>query len=196
MGAAVLKGTAVKVSGARLLHNYGCMATPPIGPALFHLAARPFSFYPAIVGVDHNQWRLRKATWQDWIVVNSRTDQEIAISRRFLGDISSTDHPVLIVGLVRELRCENGVALPFERRVIEMPLAVGGESIPPRPPRTGPAPVIGIRLETRRRSRVYQVVGGALAIAIFLYVATANLIRTAAARRGTPHSRPEHVHAR
>lgn len=165
------------------------MASPPLVPSLFHLAARPFSFYPAIVGVDHNQWRLRKATWQDWLVVNSRTNEELSIPRRFVGEISSTDHPILIVGLVRELQCQSGVALPYERRVIEMPLAAGGETAPPRQPRNGPAPVIGIRLEARRRSRTYQFVGGALAIAIFLYVATANLIRTAARRNAAQPSR-------
>jgi hypothetical protein len=158
------------------------MASPPIVPSLLQLAARPFSFYPAISGVAHNEWRLRKATWQDWLVVNSRTNDEISVPRRFLGEVSSTDHPVLIVGLLRELQCTNGVALPFERRVIEMPLVVGGEN-DPRPQPRGLAPVIGIRLEPRRRNRVFQLVGGALAIAIFLYVATANLIRTAVARR-------------
>ena len=159
------------------------MASPPIVPSHFHLAARTFSFYPAIAGVAHNEWRLRKATWQDWLVVNSRTSEEISIPRRFLGEISSTDHPVLIVGLLRELQCKNGVALPFERRVIEMPLAAGAENDPRLRPRSGPAPVIGIRLEPRRRHRVFQLVGGALALAIFLYVATANLIRTAVGRR-------------
>lgn len=160
------------------------MASPPIVPSLFHLAARPFSFYPAIAGVAHNEWRLRKATWQDWIVLNSRTNEEISIPRRFVGEVSSTDHPVLIVGLLRELQCKDGVALPFERRVIEMPLAAGAENDPRLRPRSGElAPVIGIRLEPRRRHRVFQLVGGALAIAIFLYVATANLIRTAVARR-------------
>lgn len=165
------------------------MASPPLVPSLFHLAARPFSFYPAIVGVDHNQWRLRTATWQDWLVVNSRTNLELSIPRRFVGEISSTDHPVLIVGLTRELQCQNGIALPYERRLIEMPLAAGAETVPPRPPRNGPAPVIGIRLESRRRSRVYQIVGGALAMAIFLYVATANLIRIAARRNAPQPSR-------
>ena len=160
------------------------MASPPIVPSLLYLAARPFSFYPAIAGVAHNEWRLRKATWQDWIVVNSRTHEDLSIPRRFLGEVSSTDHPVLIVGLVRELQCKNGVALPFVRSVIEMPLAAGGENDPPAQPRSGGlAPVIGIRLEPRRRNRAYQLVGGALAMAIFLYVATANLIRTAVARR-------------
>jgi hypothetical protein len=160
------------------------MASPPIVPSLLQLAARPFSFYPAIAGVDHNEWRLRKATWQDWLVVNSRTNEEIAVPRRYLGEVSSTDHPVLIVGLVRELQCKNGVALPFERRVIEMPVAAGAENDPrPQSRSGGLAPVIGIRLEPRRRNRVFQLVGGALAIAIFLYIATANLIRTAVARR-------------
>jgi hypothetical protein len=140
------------------------MASPPIVPSLFHLAARPFSFYPAIVGVAHNEWRLRKATWQDWIVVNSRTQAEISIPRRFVGEISSTDHPVLIVGLLRELQCVDGIALPYARRVIEMPLAAGAENDPSATPRTGgPAPVIGIRLESRRRNRAFQWVGGALA---------------------------------
>ncbi len=116
-------------------------------------------------------------------MVNSRTNEEISVPRRFLGEVSSTDHPVLIVGLLRELQCKNGVALPFERRVIEMPLAAGGENDPHPLPHSGPGQVIGIRLEPRRRNRVFQLVGGALAIAIFLYVATANLIRMAAGRR-------------
>lgn len=117
-------------------------------------------------------------------MVNSRTNEEIAVPRRYLGEVSSTDHPVLIVGLVRELQCKNGVALPFERRVIEMPVAAGAENDPrPQSRSGGLAPVIGIRLEPRRRNRVFQLVGGALAIAIFLYIATANLIRTAVARR-------------
>jgi hypothetical protein len=164
------------------------MASPPILPSLLHLAARPFSFYPAIVGVAHNEWRLRKATWQEWIVLNGRTHAEISIPRRFVGEISSTDHPVLIVGLLRELECKEGVALPYARRVIEMPLAAGAENAPAPGPRSGgPAPVIGIRLEPRRRNRAFQWVGGALALVIFIYVATSNHIRTAAARRAAAH---------
>lgn len=165
------------------------MASPPILPSHLHLAARTFSFYPAIVGVAHNEWRLRQTTWQDWIVVNSRTHAELSVPRRFVGEISSTDHPVLIVGLLRELKCVNGVALPYSRTVIEMPVAAGAENDPRPQPRTGGlAPVIGIRLEPRRRNRAFQFVGGALALAIFIYIATANFIRTAAARRGSAHS--------
>jgi hypothetical protein len=168
------------------------MASPPIAPTLMHLAARPFSFYPAIAGFTHNEWRLRKPGWQDWVVVNTHTQEEISIPRRFVGEISTTDHPVLIVGLLRELRCENGIALPTQRRVIEMPLAAGGEGDPrPRPRHSGPAPVIGIRLEPRRTHRIMKLVGGALALAIFIYGATANLIRIATARRtGSHNARP------
>jgi hypothetical protein len=168
------------------------MASPPIVPSLLHLAARPFSFYPAIAGIAHNEWRLRKTTWQDWLVENSRTHEELSIPRRFVGDISSTDHPVVIVGLLRELRSVDGVALPFERRVIEMPLAVGAENDPQPAPRGKPAPVIGIRLESRRPNRIFQLVGGALALAIFIYFATANLIRTAAARRNAAAANASH----
>ncbi|HEX3879068.1 MAG TPA: hypothetical protein VHW24_18910 [Bryobacteraceae bacterium] len=165
------------------------MATPPIVPPILHLAARPFSFYPAIAGFTHNEWRLRKHSWHDWLVVNSRTHEEVFIPSRFLGEISSTDHPVLIVGLLRELRCLDGIAVPFERRVIEMPLAAGAEATPQLVRlHSGPAPVIGIRLEPRRSNRIFKLVGGALALAIFIYVATSNLIRTAAARRGASHS--------
>ncbi len=160
------------------------MASPPIVPLNLHLAARSFSFYPAILGIAHNEWRLRRATWQDWLVVNSRSNEEISIPRRFVGEISGTDHPVLIVGLLHELRCVNGVALPFERRVIQMPLAAGAENDPRHFSRSGGlAPVVAIRLEPRRRNRTFKIVGSALALLIFLYVVTANLIRTAVGRR-------------
>jgi hypothetical protein len=162
------------------------MASPPIVPSLLHLAARPFSFYPAIAGVTHNEWRLHKATWQDWLVINSRTAEELSIPRRFVGEVSSTDHPVLIVGLIRELQCIDGVALPVEHRVIQMPLAAGAENNPAPRPRKSPAPVIGIRLEPRPRNRIFQLVGGALALAIFVYFATANLIRIVARRNASP----------
>jgi hypothetical protein len=39
------------------------MASPPIPPQLDHLVTRPFSFYPAIVGIEHNEWLYRKANW-------------------------------------------------------------------------------------------------------------------------------------
>jgi hypothetical protein len=139
-------------------------------PFLEHLAGRPFAFYPAILHVVHNQWFFRKATWSELVVVNSRTGLELSIPRRFVGEVSSMDEPVLIVGLQRELEYRDGSVWPYRRRVIEMPIAVG-DSVPSpaaAPHRSGLAPVVGIRLEPPRVRRTLKLVGGAMAAAVFL----------------------------
>src|SRR5579871_619350 len=102
------------------------MSSPPIPPALDHLATQPFSFYPPIVNVERNEWLFRKATWSEILVINCKSSQEIWIPRRFLGEVSRVDDPVLIVGLTKELEYKAGAVWPCQRRVIEMPLAVGG----------------------------------------------------------------------
>ena len=154
------------------------MASPPIPPTLYQLAARPFSFYPPIVNIKHNEWRFRKATWSEIQVVNCLTGDEIWISRRFVGEVSRTDDPVLIVGLIRELEWKGGMVVPFERRIIEMPLAVNAmpSAHVPRNERRSPAPVIGIRLEPRDR-RVFRVVLAALGGLIGLSVAVIGFTR-------------------
>jgi hypothetical protein len=152
------------------------MASPPIPPPLQHLATRPFSFYPPILNIEHNEWLFRKATWSEILVVNCKTSNEIWIPRRFLGEVSRIEDPVLIVGLNRELEYKAGAVWPYQRRVIEMPVAVGGAAptnsapAPERPERTGPAPVVGIRLESNDR-RVFKLIGGAVAVGVALYVA-------------------------
>ena len=148
------------------------MASPPIPPSLEHLAARPFSFYPAIVNVEHNEWLFRKATWSEIQVVNCRSGEEVWISRRFVGDVSRVDDPVLIVGLSRELELKSGMVVPFQRRIIEMPLAVNAPP-PPRgssKERSAPAPVVGIRLEPSDR-RVFRLILIAAGTIVGLYVA-------------------------
>lgn len=147
------------------------MASPPIPPSLDHLAARPFSFYPAIVNVEHNEWLFRKATWSEIQVVNCRSAEEIWISRRFVGEVSRIDDPVLIVGLNRELELKGGMIVPFQRRIIEMPVAVNAP-IPARggaEERNQPAPVVGIRLEAsdRRSFKLILVAVGSL-VALYL----------------------------
>src|ERR1700761_5083529 len=135
-----------------------CMASPPIPPSLEHLAARPFSFYPPIVNLEHNEWLFRKATWSEIQVVNCRSAEEVWIPRRFVGEVSRVDDPVLIVGLNRELELKGGLIVPFQRRIIEMPLAVNAP-IPSRgagEERSQPAPVVGIRLEPTDR-RVFRM---------------------------------------
>jgi len=163
------------------------MASPPIPPALEHLVTRPFSFYPPILNVEHNEWLYRKATWSEILVVNCKSGAEIWIPRRFFGEVSSIDDPVLIVGLTRELEFKGGAVWPYQRRVLSMPLAVGGSpaSPAPVPPRASPAPVIGIRLESNDR-RILKLIGGALAVAILLSILALNIGRIAELRQRSP----------
>src|ERR1700720_3484913 len=102
------------------------MASPPIPPSLDHLVTGPFSFYPPIVNIEHHERLFRQASWSEILVVNCKSASEIWIPRRFVGEFSRVDDPVLIVGLNRELEYKSGMIVPFQRRVIEMPVAVGG----------------------------------------------------------------------
>jgi hypothetical protein len=141
--------------------------TPHIPTPLDQLGHRRFSFYPAIVNIEHNEWLFRRSDWDEIEVMNTKTNEELWIPRRFLGGIASAEEPVVIVGLVKELEYREGVIVPLVRRVIEMPRAVndglinaglinaglsdassefrGMTSAPPRPGRL--APVVGIRTE-------------------------------------------------
>src|SRR3712207_1775501 len=104
----------------------------PFLPAPFdQLGQRPVSFYPAMVNIDHNEWCLRKVTWSEILVANTKTGDEIWMPRRFLGELSRSDEPVVIVGLTKELEYKAGQVVPHVRRVIEMPRAVNEG---PRPP--------------------------------------------------------------
>lgn len=154
------------------------MASPPIPPSLDYLARRPFSFYPPILNIAHNEWLFRKATWSEIQVVNCRTGEEICVSRRYVGEVSRIDHPVLIVGLHRQLELKGGIVIPCQRRIIEMPAAVGGPV--PATSRTAgrdrPAPVIGIRLE-RGKHRVFKLILVALAALAVIYLAAISLTR-------------------
>ena len=151
-----------------------CMAIPPIPPPLESLGSRPFSFYPAIVNIEHNEWLYRKATWSEVLVTNAKTGEDLWIPRRFLGEFSRIDDPVVIVGLSKELEYRGGAVWPYQRRVIQMPLAVNDA---PRSaaiqPKSEPAPVIGIRVESTE-SRLGRLVAIALAcgtVACILVVA-------------------------
>lgn len=134
------------------------MSLPPIS-ALNHLGNRGFSFYPPILNIEHNEWFFRRGTWSEILVVNSRSAAEIWIPRRFLGEVSLIEDPVIIVGLVKELEYREGAVWPHQRRVIEMPIAVGERPRPPQPHTAALAPVIGIRTESVTESRVGKLVG-------------------------------------
>ncbi|MCS6953840.1 MAG: hypothetical protein RMK57_13265 [Bryobacterales bacterium] len=145
------------------------MAVPPL---LEPLSRRPFSFYPPILNIDHNEWLLRRETWSEILVVNSKTGQEVWVPRRYLGEISSVDEPVMIVGLTKELEYKAGSVWPHERRVIEMPRAVQESR------RAAPeaAPVVGMRREEGPERRVSRLIGGVLLLVlvccVLLVVAT------------------------
>jgi hypothetical protein len=85
------------------------------------LQGRRFSFYPAIRNIEHNEWTLDEENWSELRVVNGKSGDPIWIPRNYVGTISSSDSPVLIVGLNRELEFKGGTVWPHRRTVIEMP---------------------------------------------------------------------------
>ena len=97
------------------------------------LQGRRFSFYPAIRGIEHNEWTMHDSTWSEVQVRNGMTGQEFWIPKRHLGGVSSSDSPVLILGLQRELEFKAGGVYPYRRTVTEMPSTPAGR-VPPAPP--------------------------------------------------------------
>ena len=147
------------------------MASPPIPPQLDHLLSRAFSFYPAILGIEHNEWRYLKATWSEILVMNTRNSAEFWISRRYIGEVSVVDDPVVIVGLNRELEYKGGMIVPYQRRVIEMPAAPGhAAATAPSAARTEPAPIVGIRVSSSQDKRVAKLIGVAVIVALMICV--------------------------
>lgn len=96
------------------------MSTPPAPPQA-ELLDRPFSFYPAIQGVENNEWRLKLATWSELLVRNTQADLELAIPRQYFGPVTETDKPVMIVGLNHELEYKMGAVWPVKKKVLSMP---------------------------------------------------------------------------
>lgn len=154
------------------------MSLPPLPPQLESLGRRPFSFYPPVLNIEHNEWHYQKASWSEILVVNSKTSQEVWVPRRFLGEVSRVDEPIMIVGLKRELEYKAGALYPHERRVIEMPKAVNDYARPgileQEPP--SPASVVGIRLDDAE-SRIGKLIAVALVVGIVGCVVVVSLFR-------------------
>jgi hypothetical protein len=131
------------------------VSAPLVPSPLDYIGLRRFAFYPPIKNVQPNEWVLGAGSWSEVQIVNSQTGAEIWIPRQYIGAVSETHDPVLIVGLVKELEYRAGTLEPRVKRIIEMPQAVEkgptvSKDSPPRP--SGPAPVIGIRVENREDS--------------------------------------------
>jgi hypothetical protein len=141
-----------------------------------------FSFYPAILGVKHNEWMLRRATWTEILVVNTKTAEELWIARRFLGDVSPVEAPVRIVGLLKELEYKEGSVVPHRRGgVIEMPRPGSDSARPvPRAESSGRlAPVVAIRVEPHSESRVFRLLRSSAALGILACLGLVFLVRDA-----------------
>jgi hypothetical protein len=97
------------------------MASAPGPVSVEGLKGRSFSFYPAIRNIEHNEWTLDEENWSELQVSNRKSGHQLWIPRNYVGSISSSDSPVLIVGLNRELEFKAGAVWPYRRTVIEMP---------------------------------------------------------------------------
>lgn len=145
---------------------------PSFPPPLDQLEDREFSFYPSIEGVEANQWLLREANWSEFLVENAATQQQIWIPRRFLGDVSSTDRPVMIVGLARPLEYKAGQVWPMQKRVLEMPRVPLSYDMPAEiPGDTSNSPLrSAIRLDASEK-RLGRLIAIALGISLALVLA-------------------------
>src|SRR3954452_17609438 len=157
------------------------MSVQPIPPPVEHLGQRPFSFYPPILNTEHNEWIFRRATWSEILVTNTKTNNEIWVPRRFVGEISRIEEPVMILGLLKELEYKAGQVLPCSRRVIEIPRAVNEgfrPAVSENALASSPAPVVGIRLESGTESRIGKLIGVVLLGGILGCFLLVNFFRT------------------
>ena len=156
------------------------MSAPLILGPLGELRNRSFAFYPAIVGIQHNQWTLRRATWTEVQVINTQTGAEVWVPRRLLAEVSSVEAPLLILGLVKELEYQEGAVVAHRRQVIEMPRAVNGGAhrLPAAPGApTRPAPVVAIRTESSVESPARRWLRGGVAAGVLTLIAAGFVLR-------------------
>jgi hypothetical protein len=160
------------------------MSALPAPPPLDQIGQRPFSFYPAILGIEQNEWVFRRATWSEVLVHNTKTGADVWIPRRFLGEASRIDEPVVIIGLLKELEYKGGLISPHERRVLEIPRPMMDpvSALPPEMAEQRPAPVSSIRLEGGAESRVGRRLLGAVALGILACVVVILILRDSATR--------------
>ncbi len=156
------------------------MSVPPVPPPLDQIGQRPFSFYPAILGIEHNEWSYQKATWSEILVTNPRANLELWIPRRYIGEVSRIDEPVVIVGLNKELEYKGGMVYPHERRVIEMPMAVNETPRPGvvrQPEPLPPANPSAMKLQGGAESRVGRMMLTAIIVGLVACVTVVLFLR-------------------
>ena len=155
------------------------MSVQPIPPPLEHLGQRPFSFYPPILNTEHNEWVFRRATWSEILVANTKTNNEIWVPRRFVGEISRIEEPIMILGLLKELEYKSGQVWPSQRRVIEIPRAVNdGFRSPIRDPCHRPRLSSVFGSKAGRESRIGRLVIAVLVIGVLACFLLVNFFRS------------------
>ncbi len=138
---------------------------PTLPPPFDSTGDRAFSFYPPILGVEHNEWRAQQATWSEILVANTKSDQTLWVPRRYIGDLSRVDEPVMIVGLKKELEMKAGGVWPHEKRVLSMPPVSTAPVGPQAEPRAAPGPM-NMRMESSAESSIGRMILVSLAVAI------------------------------
>jgi len=118
---------------------------------------------------------LRRVTWTEVHVVNTKVQLEVWVPRHLVGEVSLIEEPVRIVGLIKELEYQGGVLVPHRRRVLEMPRAVNDS---PRPFRRHSepgrlAPVEEIRVDGGFRARRSRRILGWIAAGLLAMIAAA-----------------------
>jgi len=114
-----------------------------VWPQVPELVRRRFSFSPPIAGIANNEWTLHSISTDEAFVRNAATQEELAIPRRFIGNVSGFEEPIRVVALLKRLEYQDGIVRPINRAVIEMPPVSEAPRV-----RTGqPATVVAIREE-------------------------------------------------
>jgi hypothetical protein len=137
------------------------MSAPLIPSPLDYIGTRRFAFYPIIRNADPNDWRLGTGARSEIQVVNTKTGRELWIPRQYIGAVSDTGDSLLVVGLRKELNIRAGEVEPHIKRVIEMPRTSQPDYRASLSDYSHePAPVVAIRLESRRKSTAARAVVG------------------------------------
>jgi hypothetical protein len=143
----------------------------PIVPTIDELGERRFSFYPALLNVEHNEWVVRELKWSEILVGNCKSGDEVWVPRRYIGELASTEDPVVIVGLKKELEFKAGAVWPRERRMLKMPQN-RARSYPQDPDRqyeSRPPSLLSL-FTAGPEMKVGRLIGGVLLVGVTLIV--------------------------